>query len=78
MIQIVSISFTADLSKTYLTLKSQQMLKNRYFLALALSLLKIGVVTPYSSQIGTLNRVFFNDACLTRRFVLLLLSQVNK
>ena len=54
MIQIVSISFTADLSKTYLTLKSQQMLKNRYFLALALSLLKIGVVTPYSSQIGTL------------------------
>ena len=59
MIQIVSISFTADLSKTYLTLKSQQVLKISvvYFLALALSLLKISVVTLYSSQIGTLYRV---------------------
>ena len=56
MIQTVSISFTADLSKTYLTLKSQQVLKISvvYFLALALLLLKISVVTLYSSQIGTL------------------------
>ena len=59
MIQTVSISFTAELSKTYLTLKSQQVLKISvvYFLALALSLLKISVVILYRSQIGTLYRV---------------------